>query len=153
MARRGTMYDPSIVDVFVRTYKRIMPPSRNGHAPGHQSSRGRPRTQCGGKWNRLSRSVARGRACRGGQIAAFTSLSRAMSGEAGLSDLGALVWTILRAGAALRDDGDLPARHATATRSTMRYAAGAHAASLRGLTPCDRRRYRRLGRGERADRR
>ena len=45
-------------------------------------------------------------------LLAVTSLSRAVSGDARVADVGALMWMIVAAGPAVRRDGDLPARRA-----------------------------------------
>ena len=94
VARRGTMYDPTIVDVFVRTYKTIMPPSETVMHPAAKAV-GAARAVHTPEPDAAEPALVReGPAVE--QIAAFTSLSRAMSGEAGLSDLGALVWMLVR---------------------------------------------------------
>ena len=94
VARRGTMYDPAIVDVFVRTYKTIMPPAETIVHPAAKAV-GAARAINAAEAEPAETAVVReGPAVE--QIAAFTSLSRAMNGEAGLSDLGALVWMLVR---------------------------------------------------------
>jgi putative nucleotidyltransferase with HDIG domain len=126
--RRGTMYDPAVVDIFIANYTRIMPPAQGTVHP-------------------VARAVALARTMRTtedaavpapadgpslDEIGAFTSLSRAVGGEAGLSDIGSLVWMLVR-----------PIVPCTAMaiftpedRSDMlaaRYATGASAATLRTM--------------------
>jgi putative nucleotidyltransferase with HDIG domain len=128
LERRGTMYDPAIVDTFIRTYERLMPAHESGQHP-------------------VSRTLGEARAPRPDQaempvalpaesaatseVLAVTSLARAVSGEATIADVGALTWMMLRqvvpcASMAifLYDD-----KHDAVT---VQYADGAHAASLRG---------------------
>lgn len=124
--RRGTMYDPLIVDTFVKTYQRVMPVAQASVHPA-------------------ARAVGAARAAvapsnepsPGGidtpaldEIVAFTSLARAVTGEAGLADLGSVVWVMVRqivpsTGLALFVPDE-------ATDSLVaRYAAGPHASVLR----------------------
>ena len=91
--RRGTMYDPMVVDTFLASYQRIMPPSQETVHPvaravalarSLHAAEETPRAATGPEAPNLE------------SIGAFTSLSRAVGGEAGLSDLGALVWMLVR---------------------------------------------------------
>ena len=93
VARRGTMYDPTIVDAFVRTYRTIMPPTQTTVHPAAKAV-GTARAMTAAE--EAPDAAARETAPAVEQIAAFTSLSRAMDGEAGLSDLGALIWSLVR---------------------------------------------------------
>jgi hypothetical protein len=92
-ARRGTMYDPAIVDAFVRTYRTIMPPVQTTVHPAAKAV-GAARAMSAAD-DAPEPTIARD-APAVEQIAAFTSLGRAMDGEAGLSDLGTLVWLLVR---------------------------------------------------------
>ena len=126
LERRGTMYDPAIVDTFVRSYERLM--------PAHESSP-----------HPVSRTLGEARAPRPDQVEmvppaeaaatsevlAVTSLARAVTGEATIADVGALTWMMLRQvvpctsmAIFLYDDQN--------DAVTVQYADGAHAASLRG---------------------
>jgi putative nucleotidyltransferase with HDIG domain len=93
VARRGKMYDPTIVDTFVRTYKAIMPPAETVVHPAARAV-GTARTV--GPQDSETAELAAREAPVVEQITAFTSLSRAMNGEAGLSDLGSLIWLLVR---------------------------------------------------------
>ena len=129
VARRGTMYDPLIVDTFVRTYKTIMPPSETVIHPAAKAV-GAARALSAAEADAEPAVVREGPAVE--QIAAFTSLSRAMNGEAGLSDLGALVWMLVRdvvpcTSLALF----MPDERTDAM--VARFSAGAQAAALRSV--------------------
>ena len=126
--RRGTMYDPAIVDAFVADYRRIMPES---------SAVPHPATRVIGDARALDREEALEpglpvEAAPGDELLAIASLSRALTGDARVADVGALLWTILRpvlpceTMAIFMPDLD-------ADEITMQYAVGAHAASLRGI--------------------
>jgi putative nucleotidyltransferase with HDIG domain len=126
VARRGKMYDPAVVDLFVRTYKHLMPPAQSTVHPAARAvgaARALNATQPEPvESSRETPAVE--------QIAAFTSLSRAMNGEAGLSDLGGLIWILVRdvvpcSSLALF----LPDERVDAM--VARVAAGAHASALR----------------------
>jgi hypothetical protein len=127
--RRGTMYDPAVVDAFLAGYTEIMPAyDPNPH----------PASRAIGDARALDRVAAEPEA----QVAsdpgvadgllAVTSLSRAMSGDATLGDVGALLWTILKqvlpcdAMAILVPDARLD-------QIVGRYAVGHNAARLRAI--------------------
>jgi putative nucleotidyltransferase with HDIG domain len=122
LERRGTMYDPAVVDVFVNAYSRLMPPATATPHPVAQAmgearshDRGEDRTETGAV-------VGAGYGIPDGLLA-FTSLSRALDGHARLSDVGALTWLLSRhiltcdAMAIFMVDED-------ADRVVVRYAAG-----------------------------
>jgi putative nucleotidyltransferase with HDIG domain len=123
--RRGTMYDPAIVDTFVRTYERLMPAHESSPHPVS-------RTLGDARATRPEQvEVAPAEAAATSEVLAITSLARAVTGEATIADVGALTWMMLRqvvpcASMAifLYDD--------THDAVTVQYADGAHAASLRG---------------------
>jgi putative nucleotidyltransferase with HDIG domain len=127
--RRGTMYDPTVVDTFLASYKRIMPPSQETvHPVARAVALARSRS--------VSEEAATGAGASDTpnleSIGAFTSLSRAVGGEAGLSDLGALVWMLVRhvvpcTGMAVF----LPEERTDSLVS--RFAAGPSAGALRNL--------------------
>ena len=129
VARRGKMYDPAVVDLFVRTYKQIMPPTQStvhpaARAVGAARALNATEPEPVESLSRETPAVE--------QIAAFTSLSRAMNGEAGLSDLGGLIWILVRdvvpcSSLALF----LPDERADAM--VARVATGAHASALRSV--------------------
>jgi putative nucleotidyltransferase with HDIG domain len=128
--RRETMYDPKIVDVFVGAYQRIMPPAATAPHPVAQAvgeARSHDREE-----ERAEAQAAAGHAIPDGLLA-ITSLSRALGGEARLSDVGSLLWLLSR---------HIVECHAMAIFMTdvesenvvARYAAGAEAARLRGTS-------------------
>jgi putative nucleotidyltransferase with HDIG domain len=127
--RRGVMYDPAVVDAFIADYARIMP-AYSG-AP-HPASRAIGDARALDREERaLAAAAPTGPACTDGLLA-VTSLSRALSGDARVADVGALLWTILRqvlpseTMAIFFPDG-------TTDEIAIRFAAGTHAPSLRGL--------------------
>jgi putative nucleotidyltransferase with HDIG domain len=128
LERRGTMYDPAIVDTFVRTYQRLMPPRESGQHPV-------ARTLGDARAPRVDPVEAAGvpaqEAAAMREVLAVTSLARAVSGEATIADVGALTWMMLRQvvpctsmAIFLYEDAD--------DAVVVRYADGAHANALRG---------------------
>jgi putative nucleotidyltransferase with HDIG domain len=126
--RRGTMYDPVIVDTFVRTYERLMPAHEATPHPVSRTlgdARG-PRPE-----QTPVEMVPATEAAATSEVLAVTSLARAVTGEATIADVGALTWMMLRQvvpctsmAIFLYDD--------THDAVTVQYADGAHAASFRG---------------------
>jgi putative nucleotidyltransferase with HDIG domain len=130
--RRGTMYDPLVVDTFSKHYKEIMPAAT---AVPHPAARaiGDARAQ-----DRVEREQAREAAVPSATIVndsllAVTSLSRAMTGDASIGDVGALMWMIVRQ--------VLPCQSMAVflvdeqhDEVAVRYAAGVHAHVLRSVT-------------------
>jgi putative nucleotidyltransferase with HDIG domain len=131
--RRGTMYDPLVVDVFAANYKRIMPAEESVAHPAAKA--------VGGAREATSAPAAEGHDTDGAsgaessamnEVLTISSLARAVSGNASLSDVGALAWMTLRnvipatAMALFVEDErqDL---------MTVAYAAGAHTTMLRQL--------------------
>jgi putative nucleotidyltransferase with HDIG domain len=127
MERRGTMYDPMIVDTFVRARHTIMP----GPAATHPVAR-----TLGEAREALAEHVEAAEdpasdVAATSEVLAVASLARAVSGEAGIADVGALTWMMLRQvvpcvsmALFLYDDKQ--------DAVTSQYAAGAHAAAIRG---------------------
>ena len=109
MERRGTMYDPAIVDAFVAAHERLMP----AETPMH------PAAQCGWRC-----AIARARCCRRApcrrwrranrlrpeEVLGVTSLARALGGDANMSDVGALSWMMLKQVLPCAVDGAVRAR-------------------------------------------
>jgi hypothetical protein len=128
--RRGVMYDPAVVDVFIADYKRIMPESS---AAPHPATRAIGDARALDRVERAHEPAMPADAGIGDELLAITSLSRALTGEARVADVGALLWTILRSVmpcetmAIFLPDIDTD-------EITLHYAAGAHASSLRGLS-------------------
>ena len=122
--RRGTMYDPAIVDTFVRVYERIMPTADAVHPVA--KTLGEARTT---KLEPVDATP--GIEAATGEVLAVASLARAVSGEAALADVGALTWMMLRQvvpcvsmAIFMYDE-----KHDAVI---VQHADGAHAATLRG---------------------
>ena len=124
MERRGTMYDPMVVDAFVRARHQIMP-----EAATHPVARtlGEARDAIA---EHVEVEVPSDGAATS-EVLAVASLARAVSGEAGIADVGALTWMMLRqavpsAAMALFVYDDKQ------DAVTAQYAAGAHGTLIRG---------------------
>ncbi len=125
--RRGTMYDPVVVDAFVASYKDIMPPTDETAHPVARA--------LGGAREAVRQPIqpaepAVAETPVSDEVLAVTSLSRAVAGEASLNDVGALAWMMIRnvvpcASMTLfvNDDGQ--------DAVAVRFAAGVHAPFLR----------------------
>jgi hypothetical protein len=126
LERRGTMYDPLVVDTFVKSYQQIMPIAQAAVHPAARAV-GAARSAVAPLPEPAVVSID---TPAFDEIVAFTSLARAVSGEAALSDLGAVVWVMVRqvvpsTGLALFVPDE-------ATDSIVaRYAAGPYAPALR----------------------
>jgi putative nucleotidyltransferase with HDIG domain len=127
--RRGKMYDPAVVDAFMANYTRIMPafdptPHPASRAIGDARAIDRVSPDPEPPLS-VDAGVADG-------LLAVTSLSRAIGGNAGVADVGALLWTILTQ--VLPCDAlaiFVPDPHHD--QVAVRYATGSHAATLRGM--------------------
>jgi putative nucleotidyltransferase with HDIG domain len=129
MERRGTMYDPLVVDTFARTYKQVMPAA---DTPPHPAVKA-----LGDARSIQSAEPAALAAAAGGpdagmleEVVAFASFSRAMRGEAGLGDIGALVWMMMRNVVPCSSMALFVHEEAT-DAMVARHTAGANAAALR----------------------
>lgn len=125
--RRNSMYDPEVVDAFVASYKRIMPPSDEA---AHPVARALGDAREAVRQSDAPVESTASDAPVPDEVLAVTSLARAVAGEASLTDVGALAWMMIRnvvpcASMALfiNDDGQ--------DAVDARFAAGAHAAALR----------------------
>jgi putative nucleotidyltransferase with HDIG domain len=121
--RRGTQYDPTVVDAFVACYERIRPPRAAAPAPAVPEA---------------AASKTEGGPAIGGDgvtdaLLALASLSRALAGDAKLGDVGALLWMLLRQ-IVPGDAMALFLPDETNERVVIRYAAGHHASSISGVT-------------------
>jgi putative nucleotidyltransferase with HDIG domain len=126
--RRGIMYDPAVVDAFMADYKRIMPES---NAEPHPATRAIGDARALDREEQAASQPAQAEAGLGDELLAITSLSRALTGDAKVADVGALLWTILRSVLPCETMGIfLP--DVETDEIALRYVAGAHAASLRG---------------------
>jgi putative nucleotidyltransferase with HDIG domain len=125
--RRGTMYDPIVVDTFLRAHEKVMPGEADATHPAARAiGQARARDQA-----IEARPVQAPDAAIPNDALAIGSLARAMSGEATVSDLGALLWMMLRqivpchACCLFLPDGR--------DGLIAQYAAGDGAAEMRGL--------------------
>jgi putative nucleotidyltransferase with HDIG domain len=127
--RRGTMYDPRVVDAFVADYAQIMP----AYDPTPH-----PASRAIGDARALDRAAAEpevalpGDAGMADGLLAVASLSRALSGDAGVADIGALLWTILRQVLPC-DAMAIFAPDIATDQVVARFATGQQAAALRGV--------------------
>jgi putative nucleotidyltransferase with HDIG domain len=127
--RRGTMYDPAVVDAFIADYARIMPAS---NAAPHPATRAIGDARALSKDERVDEPTLAMEPAVSDGLLAVTSLARALSGEARVADVGALLWTSLRqvlpceAMAIFLPDEE-------ADEVALRYATGAHAAAMKGI--------------------
>ena len=129
--RRGTMYDPLIVDVFAANYKRIMPAEESVAHPAAKAVGGaRETTAARAPEPREADGTPASESAAVNEVLTIASLARAVAGNASISDVGALAWMMLR--------NVVPATAMTLFVEdqrqdvmTVAYAAGAHAAMLR----------------------
>ena len=127
--RRGIMYDPAIVDAFIADYKRIMPESS---AAPHPATRAIGDARALDREEQALDAAATAEAGLGDELLAITSLSRALTGDARVADVGALLWTILRSVLPCETMAIFMPDLET-DEIAVRHASGAHAASLRGI--------------------
>jgi putative nucleotidyltransferase with HDIG domain len=128
--RRGVMYDPLVVDAFLSNYQQIMPPC---NPTPHPASRAIGDARALDREERPHEAPLVVDPGMADGLLAVTSLSRALTGAAGVADAGSLLWTILRqilpcdAMAIFETD---PATDCMAAR----YAAGPQAPRLRQIS-------------------
>jgi putative nucleotidyltransferase with HDIG domain len=125
--RRGTMYDPVIVDAFIASYTRIMPPTEEAAHPVARA--------LGGAREAIRQPPApvdtsSSETPVSDEVLAVRSLARAVGGDASLSDVGALAWMMIRSvvpctSMALFTNDDRQDSVAVC------FAAGAHAGTLK----------------------
>ena len=127
--RRGVMYDPAIVDAFLESYTEIMPAYDPTPHPATMAIGGARALDREERQQDVPLAVDAGVS---DGLLAVTSLSRALTGEATVADIGALLWTILRqvlpceAMAIFVPDVETD-------QVVARYAAGVQASRLRGV--------------------
>ena len=127
--RRGTMYDPAVVDAFVADYAGIMPAY---NPTPHPATRAIGDARAVDRVAPEPEPMAAPESGGGDGLLAIASLSRAVSGDANVGDVGALLWTILKQVLPC----DAMAIFALDTRTdhvVARYATGHHAARLRTI--------------------
>lgn len=127
--RRGNMYDPLVVDTFLAARERIMPERATELHPVARAL-GDARAQQ--RESDAADALPVPELAAADELLAVSSLARALTGEAGLHDAGALLWTMLRPVLPCQSMA-LFVHDETKDALEVRYAAGAHAASLRGL--------------------
>jgi hypothetical protein len=125
------MYDPLVVDTFVASYQRIMPAPEAAPHPVVRAI-GDARSQDRKERPREVPVAAAGVDVTDGLLA-VTSLSRAMSGQAGVADVGALMWMIVRQVLPCEAMAIFLPDERT-DRIAIRFAAGPHAQALRGIS-------------------
>jgi putative nucleotidyltransferase with HDIG domain len=124
LERRGIQYDPAVVDAFSGCYQRIMPPRDAAPDPAPLPEAPAPAREEGPAIGNDGVTDA---------LLALASLSRALAGDAQLCDVGALLWMLLRQ--IVPSDGmALFLPDEAQDHVVIRYAAGVHAAALRGVT-------------------
>src|SRR4051794_5504150 len=126
MERRGTMYDPAIVDTFVRVYARIMPIGESVHPAVRTLGEARS-----AKLEPIDSAAASGIEAATSEVLAVTSLARAVAGEATIGDVGALTWMMLRQVIPCVSMG-IFVHDEKLDAAVIQYADGAHASLLRG---------------------
>lgn len=127
--RRGIMYDPAIVDAFIADYERIMPES---NAAPHPATRAIGDARAHDRDEQAIDAAAPADAGLGDELLAITSLSRALTGDARVADVGALLWTILRSVLPCETMAIFMPDLET-DEIAVRHASGAHAAALRNV--------------------
>jgi putative nucleotidyltransferase with HDIG domain len=130
--RRGTMYDPAVIDVFVEAHGRIMPGETALHPAAKVvgSARARRREE---HTDSRGREAAAPKPAVADEVLGVSSLSRALAGRATTADVGALFWMMLKPMVPCTSMGLFVPDEATDTLVGC-YAAGAHAGLIRGLT-------------------
>lgn len=126
LARRGTMYDPLVVDTFVRCYAEVMPSQEEGIHPAARA--------VGGVRNQPIAAPAAAAAPPSSpavdELVAFTSLARAVGGESTYGDVGALAWMMIRQIVPC-DAAALFVPDEATDAMVARHAVGAHASTWR----------------------
>jgi GAF domain-containing protein len=130
LERRGVMYDPLVVDTFVASYQRVMPAPE---AAPHPVARAIGDARALEKKERAVDAAASSGADVTDGLLAVTSLSRAMAGQAGVADVGALIWMIVRQVIPCQAMAIFLPDERT-DQVAIRFAAGSHAHMLRGIS-------------------
>ena len=125
--RRGTMYDPTVVDRFVAVYQRIMPAHS---AEPHPAALAIGEERAMDRGSRGDGPTPVPDLAVGEGVLAIASLSRTLDGQAQLSDVGALLWMILRQ-AIPSDAMAIFVPDEPLDNLLVRFAAGVHATDLR----------------------
>jgi putative nucleotidyltransferase with HDIG domain len=129
MERRGTMYDPAIVDAFIAAHKRLMPEE----TPMHPAAKAVGGARVKGRGaNKIEPSV-QADAGVSEELLGVSSLAKAVSGEASTADVGALSWMMLKQMLPCSSMGLFVPDEQSDTIVGC-FAAGPHATLIRGLT-------------------
>jgi putative nucleotidyltransferase with HDIG domain len=129
--RRGTMYDPVVVDAFLESHQRIMPLAETKPHPVAQAigdARSQDREE-----QRLAAAIHPADGTISDGLLAVTSLSRAVSGGARVADVGALMWMVVRQVLPCEAMAVFLPDERT-DHVTVRYAAGLHSTVLRPVS-------------------
>jgi putative nucleotidyltransferase with HDIG domain len=126
--RRGTMYDADVVDAFVAAHEDLMP----AETPMHPAARAVGGARARGRDAAPEPVPTTADAGVSEEVLGVSSLARAMAGEAGLADVGALCWMMLKQVLPCTSLALFVPDERTDT-VVGRYAAGSHAALLKGL--------------------
>jgi putative nucleotidyltransferase with HDIG domain len=127
--RRGTMYDPVVVDTFVKSYKRIVP----GEAPAHPAAVALGEARAVQREQPIETAAPAADSAVSEELLGVTSLARALSGEATIGDAGSLAWMMLKQVVPCTSMALFVPEEETDTL-VGRFAAGAHAERLRVLS-------------------
>jgi putative nucleotidyltransferase with HDIG domain len=129
--RRGTMYDPAIVDTFVAAYQHIMPVAASMPHPAAKAiGEARLKDKEDARVESAPLPVDAGVT---DAMLAVASLSRAVEGNARIADVGALLWMIVPQMVPC-DTFAIFAADDERDEVVIRYAAGAHAQAIRGIS-------------------
>jgi GAF domain-containing protein len=128
MERRGTMYDATVVDVFIAAHKRLMPAETTMHPAAKAVGGARVR----GKAPKAESASPQTDSAVAEELLGVSSLAKAVSGEASMADVGALSWMMLKQMLPCSSMGlFVPDEHNDTVVGC--FAAGPHAALIRGL--------------------
>ena len=94
--RRGTMYDASIVDVFIKAHKRLMPSETPMHPAAKAVGGARTRERAAQPASPPQTTAIAGESAASEELLGVSSMARAVAGEANITDVGALSWMMLK---------------------------------------------------------
>ena len=129
LERRGTMYDPAIVDAFIAAHERLMPAETPMHPAARAVGGARSRERVVPS-RHAQPAAAESNASE--EVLGITSLARALGGEASLPDVGALSWMMFKQVLPCSAMGLFVPDEVNDTVVGC-YAAGQHAGMIRGL--------------------
>jgi putative nucleotidyltransferase with HDIG domain len=128
--RRGTMYDPAVVDAFIASYQRIMPEETVLHPAARAV--GGARVQQRDARGPVEAAASPSERAVAEEVLGVSSLARALAGQATLTDVGALFWMMLKPLAPAVSMAVFVPEEATDT-IVAKYASGAHGPLLRSF--------------------